>query len=59
MSSDIEKLAVFDPRIIQKRPVYAVDKGALSISMSPFNAISATSSQHTYNIYVPKISLGL
>lgn len=59
MSSDIEKLSVYDPRIIQKRPAYAVDKGALSVSNAPFNAISATASQCTFNIYVPKLSLGL
>lgn len=53
MSSDIEKLSVFDDRIIQKRPVYGVEKGALSLTNSPFSAISQTQSQHTYNIYVP------
>jgi len=53
MSADIEKMAVFDSRIVQSRPRYAVEKGALSLTNAPFNAISATSSQHTYNIYVP------
>jgi len=53
MSADIEKLAVFDSRIVQSRPRYAVEKGALSLTNAPFNAISATASQHTYNIYVP------
>jgi hypothetical protein len=53
MSADIEKLAVFDDRIIQTRPKYAVEKGALSLTNSPFSAISQTQSQHTYNIYVP------
>jgi hypothetical protein len=53
MSADIEKLAVFDSRIVQNRPKYAVQKGALSLTNAPFNAISATPSQHTYNIYVP------
>jgi hypothetical protein len=53
MSADIEKLAVFDSRIVQSRPRYAVEKGALSLTNAPFNAISATTSQHTYNIYVP------
>jgi hypothetical protein len=53
MSADIEKLAVFDSRIVQSRPKYAVEKGALSLTNAPFNAIAATSSQHTYNIYVP------
>ena len=53
MSADIEKLADFDSRIIQSRAKYAVTKGALSLTNAPFNAIAATSSQHTYNIYVP------
>jgi len=53
MSSDIVKEAVFDGRIIQSRPKFAVDKGALSITNAPFTAISETASQHTYNIYVP------
>lgn len=53
MSSDIEKLAVFDPRIVQSRPKYAVEKGSLSLTNAPFNSIAATQSQHTYNIYVP------
>jgi len=53
MSADIEKLAVFDGRIVQSRPKYAVEKGALSVTNAPFNAIAATASQHTYNIYVP------
>ena len=53
MSADIEKMACFDSRIIQTRPKYAVYKGALSLTNAPFNAISATPSQHTYNIYVP------
>jgi len=53
MSADIEKLAVFDDRIVQTRPKYAVEKGALSLTNSPFQAISQTQSQHTYNVYVP------
>jgi hypothetical protein len=53
MSADIEKMAVFDSRIVQSRPKYAVEKGALSLTNAPFNAIAATASQHTYNIYVP------
>lgn len=53
MSADIEKVAVVDSRIVQSRPKYGVDKGALSLTNAPFNAIAATSSQHTYNIYVP------
>jgi len=53
MSNDIEKLAVLDSRIVQSRPKYAVEKGALSLTNAPFNAIASTSSQITFNVYVP------
>lgn len=53
MSADIQKESVFDDRIIQSRPRYAVEKGALSLTNAPFNAIAATSSQQTFNVYVP------
>lgn len=53
MSADIEKMAVFDDRIVQTKPKYAVEKGALSLTNSPFAAISQSQSQHTYNVYVP------
>ena len=52
-SSDIQKLAVADSRILQLPPRYAVQRGALSLSNSPYNAIAATSSQHTYNVNAP------
>lgn len=52
-TSDIMKQAVFDQRIVQLPARYAVDKGALSVTNSPYNAISASTSQHTYNINVP------
>lgn len=55
--STIEKIAVYDARIIQESPKYAVQKGALSVSVSPFNAISASSSQHTYQILVPSLNV--
>jgi hypothetical protein len=53
MSSDISKLTVVDSRVVQARPAFAVSKGALSVTNAPFNAISATSSQQTYQIWVP------
>ena len=53
MSADIQKEAVFDDRIVQSRPRYAVEKGALSLTNAPFNAIAATSSQMSFNVYVP------
>lgn len=53
-SLDIQKIAVFDQRIVQNSPSsYAVDKGALSVTNTPFNAIAASASQHTYNVNVP------
>lgn len=53
MSADIEKMTVMDGRIVQKRPKYAVEKGALSLTNAPFQAIAATQSQMTFNVYVP------
>ena len=53
MSADIQKEAVFDDRIVQSRPRYAGEKGALSLTNAPFNAIASTSSQMTFNVYVP------
>jgi len=44
---------VFDDRIIQTKPKFMVSKGALSLTNAPFNAVAASASQHTYNIYVP------
>jgi hypothetical protein len=52
-TADILKQAVFDQRIVQLPARYAVEKGALSVTSSPYNAIAASNSQHTYNINVP------
>ena len=52
-TADIQKQAVFDARIVQLPPRYAVNKGGLAVTSAPYNAIAATSSQHTYNINVP------
>jgi hypothetical protein len=52
-TADISKEAVFDSRIVQLPARYAVNKSALSLTNSPYQAISATASQHTYNINVP------
>ncbi len=57
MSNDIEKLAVFDDRIVQSRPKYAVEKGALSLTNSPFQAIAANPSQQTFQIQCPSQSV--
>jgi hypothetical protein len=52
-TADVAKEAVFDGRIVQNPARYAVEKGGLSLTNSPYNAISASASQHTYNINVP------
>ena len=51
--AEVEKLAVYDSRIVQERPRYAVQKGGLSVSNSPFKSIAASSSQMSFNINVP------
>lgn len=53
---DITKLGIIDPRINQSDPRYAIYKGALSISNVASNAISQSTSQHTYNVHVPSLS---
>ena len=50
---DIRKEAVYDGRIVQEAPAYGVQKGGMSYSNSPFQAISATSSQMSFNVNVP------
>jgi hypothetical protein len=51
--AEVEKLAVYDSRIVQERPRYGITKGGLSVSNSPFKAIAASSSQQSFNINVP------
>lgn len=53
MSGEIEKVPVYDSRIVQEKPKYGVQKGGLSVSNAPFKAISASSSQLSFNINVP------
>lgn len=52
-TADIQKQSVFDARIVQLPPRYAVNKGGLAVTSAPYNAIAATSSQHTYNLNIP------
>jgi hypothetical protein len=51
--NDINKIAVYDDRVVQTRPAYQVQKGALSYTNTAFRAITQSTSQHTYNINVP------
>lgn len=51
--SDIQKMSVYDSRIVQSQPAYGIQKGGLSYSNSPFSAIASTSSQMSFNVNVP------
>lgn len=53
MSSEIQKVACVDSRVVQSRPAFQVTQGALSLTTAPFVAIASTSSQQTYNVQVP------
>ena len=57
MSALVEKVSVYDSRVVSKTPVYGVQKGALSVSSAPFNAISANASQHLFQVNVPSQSV--
>ena len=50
---DISKYSVVDPRIVQHKAKYAVEKGALSITNATFQAIANSSSQQTFQVQVP------
>lgn len=52
-TADISKQSVFDQRIVQHPARFAVDKGSLSLTNAPYQAIAASSSQMTFNINVP------
>ena len=51
--SDIEKIAVFDDRIVQNQMKYGVSKGAVSITSGSFSAIGANASQITFQLTSP------
>lgn len=50
---DISKVSVVDPRIVQHKPKFAVEKGALSITNQTFSAIANSASQQTFQVQVP------
>lgn len=53
MSTEVSKYSVYDPRVIQTKPKYAVEKGALSITSVAFNAQTANQSTQQFNVIVP------
>lgn len=55
--AEIEKIAVYDARIVQDPPKYAVQKGALSVSTSSFQANAANASQLSFQVLVPSLNV--
>ena len=53
MATEVSKYSVFDPRIVQTKPKYAVEKGALSLTNVSFVAQTADSSAVQFNVLVP------
>jgi hypothetical protein len=53
MATEVEKFSVYDPRIVQTKPQYAVEKGALSLTNVSFQAQTADSSSCQFNVQVP------
>jgi hypothetical protein len=53
-AAEILKEAIYDSRIIQPAPLrYAVERGGLSITAVPYNALAATASQQSFQLNVP------
>lgn len=57
ISKSVKKVAYYDNRIVQKDPVYKVNKGALSISNSPFSAITKSSTNINFSVQVPSLNV--
>ena len=53
MATEVSKFSVYDPRIVQTKPKYAVEKGALSLTNVSFQAQTADSSSVQFNVQVP------
>jgi len=51
--SSIEKVSVYDDRIVQSQMKYAVNKGAVSVTSGTFSAIGANASQITFQVTSP------
>jgi hypothetical protein len=52
-TSEVSKYSVYDPRVVQTKPKYAVEKGALSITNVSFNAQTANATSQQFNVIVP------
>lgn len=52
-TSEVAKYSVYDPRIVQTKPKYAVEKGALAVTNVSFNAQTANTNTQQFNVIVP------
>ena len=52
-TSEVSKYSVYDPRVVQTKPKYAVEKGALSLTNVSFNAQTANQTSQQFNVIVP------
>lgn len=55
--SKVNKVSVYDPRVVQKKATYGIQKGALSITNSKFSAISKTRNSLNWNVNVPSLNV--
>ena len=53
MALEIEKQRYYDSRLVQTRPKYAINQGALSVSSAPFVSLTASSSQMSFQLQCP------
>ena len=56
MDLGFAKIPSVDERLVQNKPLVAVEKGASSVSAQPFNALTQSSSQHVFSIIVPSLN---
>tara|TARA_R110000868_G_scaffold56100_4_gene173979 strand:+ start:5653 stop:7512 length:1860 start_codon:yes stop_codon:yes gene_type:complete len=52
-TQEVTKYSVYDPRVVQTKPKYAVEKGALSLTNVSFNAQTANQTTQQFNVIVP------
>lgn len=51
--SNIEKIAIYDDRIVQNQMKYGISKGGASVSSASFSAIGSSTSQITFQVTAP------
>ena len=57
-TAEVLKEAVYDSRVIQPTPVrYAVERGGLAVTATPYAALSQSTNQHSFQVNVPSQSV--